>query len=81
MAVKVWISSLLSNWLNWIEKLPSVTGSIDSFASSPRPAFIALWTSAAKAVEVYVPGLISILLKPALPVVSSTLTVKKSLPQ
>ena len=81
MAVKVCNSSLLSNWLNWIEKLPSVTGSIESLESSPSPALIALWTSEAKVAAVYEPGLMSILLNPALPVVSSTLTVKKSLPQ
>ena len=81
IADNVWSSSLLSNWLNCIEKFPSVTGSIDNFESSPKPALIALWTSCAREAAVYDPGLISILLKAALPVVSSTLIVRKSFPQ
>ena len=52
IAVRVWSSSLLSNWLNCIEKLPSVTGSIDNLASSPKPAFIALCTSDARVAAV-----------------------------
>ena len=52
IADKVWISSLLSSWLNWIEKLPSVTGSIANLESSDKPALIALWTSDASVVAV-----------------------------
>ena len=64
-----------------IRETGSVTGSIESLESSPKPSLIALWTSFAKLAAVYDPGLISMLLKAALPVVSSTLTVRKSLPQ